>query len=206
MNRLRRLEPGDAPVDEIDEVTLARARRGDRPAQGAVVRCYERRVFALISRIWVGRDKSRVDDLAQETFMKVLRGLPGFQPGGLARLSTWVLTIATRVAIDGLRHERVRTKAGEESGSGTEAIAGAKALGGARDGLAAIEARDGFRQIERAMAGLDADFRAALVLRAFHDLDYAEIAVALGVEEGTVKSRIARARAALRAALGEEGP
>ncbi|MEO1173484.1 MAG: sigma-70 family RNA polymerase sigma factor, partial [Myxococcota bacterium] len=118
-----------------------------------------------------------------------LRGLPRFKPN--ARLSTWLLTIATRTALDQLRRNRRRD--GEEP---PEAFAEPR-----------LDARfDAARLRDRVMAEMAAlpdDQRAALVLRAFHDLDYPEIAAALEVEVGTVKSRIGRAREALRRATEE---
>ena len=69
----------------------------------------------------------------------------------------------------------------------------------------ALEQRELGRRVESAMAELPEDQRAVLVLRAYHDLDYPEIAVALGIEEGTVKSRLSRARAALRSVLEARG-
>src|SRR3954447_21718894 len=89
---------------ELDEVSLARAQRGDRAAQAVLVERYQRPVFALLSRM-VGRDRAAVEDLAQETFLRALRALPRFSLQGPARLSTWILTIATRLALDQLRRK-----------------------------------------------------------------------------------------------------
>src|SRR5262245_42484489 len=90
-------------AEELDQVTLARAQRGDEGACRTLVVTYQRPVFALLSRIL----RRNVDDLAQETFLRVFRALPRFRPAGPARLSTWILTIATRLAIDELRAARV---------------------------------------------------------------------------------------------------
>jgi RNA polymerase sigma-70 factor (ECF subfamily) len=67
----------------------------------------------------------------------------------------------------------------------------------------AADQRERFERVTRAMAALPAEQRAVLVMRAFHDLDTAEIAGVLGVEPGTVKSRLSRARAALRRAIAD---
>jgi len=165
--------------DELDELTLKRAQRGDDRACRELVRAYERRVFALLGRL-LGRD---VEDLAQETFLRVFRALPAFSPAGPARLSTWILTIATRLALDELRRKRPQLPAPDAS---LPPEAEARALG---------------RAIERAVAALAPDFRAAFLLREYHGLEYDEIARALEVDLGTVKSRLSRARAALREAL-----
>lgn len=175
-----------ATCPHIDELTLKQARHGQPRAQRAVIDCYSRSVYALVGRMMV-RHPELVPDLAQEALIKVVRGLPRFDPGGPAKLSTWVLTIATRVCIDVLRCHEENVE---------ERIDGIAA--GERDPERAALERDLARKVMRAMADLPSDQRAVLVLRAYHDLDYDEIAQALGIEEGTVKSRLARARAVLR--------
>ena len=87
---------------ELDEETLRRAQAGDQSAQAALIERYQRPVFALLSRM-VGADPELVEDLAQETFLRVLGALAGFDPRGEARLVTWILTIAGHLAIDHLR-------------------------------------------------------------------------------------------------------
>jgi RNA polymerase sigma-70 factor (ECF subfamily) len=175
---------------EIDDLTLARARAGDEAALSALVDRYQRRVYALVGRLMVTRPEL-VDDLAQESFVKVLRALPQFDPRGPARLSTWILTIASRTCLDVLRARRVPAEelpASLVSPSDPEQETAQRQLG---------------RRVQAAMAQLPEDMRAVVVLRAYHDFDYDEIAAALGLELGTVKSRLGRARIALREALGE---
>ena len=77
------VSPGEQ--GEIDDLTLARARAGDEAARTAMVDRYQRRLYALVARLMVTRPEL-IDDLAQESFMKVLRGLPQFDPRGPARL------------------------------------------------------------------------------------------------------------------------
>lgn len=183
---------------ELDELTVARARRGDREALGALARWCGPRVHALAARMMVGRGADAADDVAQETLVKVVRGIGRFDPRGAAKLSTWVLTIATRTCIDALRRRRVTAK---EIGIGFEIEHDAPDDGPLPDER--VAQRDLARRVRRAMADLPADQRAALVLRAYHDCDYPEIAASLGVEVGTVKSRLSRARAALRLAVAD---
>jgi RNA polymerase sigma-70 factor (ECF subfamily) len=176
--------------EELDELTLVRAQRGDAAAERALLERYQRPVFALISRMLSG-DRSATEDLAQETFLRVFRALPGFERSGPARLSTWVFTIATRVTIDHLRRAKVRAVPVEGA---TESAA---------RGPEVVERRELARAMERAVSALPADQRAAFVLFHFHERSHAEIAAALEVEVGTVKSRLSRARAALRESLRE---
>lgn len=178
---------------ELDDVTLVRAQRGDRAAWRALVEHHQPAVFALLGRLLGGGRRAQVEDLAQETFLAVFRQLAGFSPLGPARLSTWILTIASRRAIDELRRRPASAIAAEDVAPADPARPD-DAL--ARRRLA--------RAIDRGLAELSPEYRAAFLLRELHGLDYAEIARALEIDAGTVKSRLSRARAALRAALAEE--
>jgi RNA polymerase sigma-70 factor (ECF subfamily) len=187
MTLVREITPGPA---EVEDGVLAHAAAGDRVAAGHLVARYERRVFALVSRMLAGRDRAVVEDVAQDTFLDVLRRLKQFDPRGPAKLSTWILTIAARRAIDELRRRRPEPLADIELPGGVRPDASARR----RELLAALDA---------ALAELSPELRAAFLLREYHGLDYAEIATALAIDLGTVKSRLSRARAALRAALEE---
>ena len=180
-----------APVPEpIDELTLRRAQRGDQRAWRDLIARFQQPVFSLIWRLLAGRARHRVEDLTQETFVRVLRALPRFDPSGPASLSTWVLTIATRLALNELRRP-------EPTGLEREPFAAERAdVDAERKRLGAA--------IGRGVEALPDAQRAVLVLREYHDLDYAEIADVLELDVGTVKSRLSRARAALRDHLTRE--
>jgi len=175
--------------EPLDELTVRRAQRGDEQAWRALIARFQHPVHALIWRLLAGRARHRVEDLVQETFVRVLRALPGFDPAGPATLATWILTIATRLVLNELRRP--------EPVALTEELAGARGdradVGAERRQLAAA--------IQAAVAALPDTQRAVFVLREYHDLDYSEIAAALELDLGTVKSRLARARGALRARL-----
>lgn len=181
--------PATAP--ELDTLTRARAARGDDRACRALVECYQRRIYALVGRMLGPRGlDGLVADVAQETFLRVFRHLDRFADDGRARLSTWILTIATRLCIDTIRAAQRPRPAPSEA---PPALRPDQAHD-RRARLAAVQA---------AIATLPPEQQAVLVLRAWHDLDYAEIAAALDLAPGTVKSRLARARARLRHALGD---
>jgi RNA polymerase sigma-70 factor, ECF subfamily len=182
----------DEPSD-LDEVTLARARRGDRQAFRALVERYERPVFALLGRMLgrAGRE-SLVEDLAQETFVRVFRGLDGFGADGRRNLAAWILTIAARLGIDELRRQPLRVEP-------LDGLALPAPAGDAAD--APSDRRRVAAAIAAAVEGLSPEFRAAFLLREVHEMGYESIAEALHVDVGTVKSRLSRARAALRRAL-----
>jgi RNA polymerase sigma-70 factor (ECF subfamily) len=181
---------------ELDEVTLARAQKGDDAACRELVRCYKASVFALLSRMLGGsRSRPIIEDLAQETFLRVFRNLGGFSPAGPAPLSSWIVTIASHLAIDELRRRRP-----DEPGEGDHAVA-QLASGALPDDER--RRREIARAILVAIADLPPEFRAAFVLREYHGLEYQEIARALAIDIGTVRSRLFRAKAVLRRALAE---
>ncbi len=170
--------------DALDELTLRRAQRGEERAWRDLIERYQRPVHALIWRLLAGRARHRVEDLTQETFVRVLRALPTFDPSGTASLSTWILTIATRLTLNEMRRPEMAELEREPIGrERADADAERRRLGAA---------------IAAGIAELPDTHRAVLVLREYHDLEYAEIAEALELDVGTVKSRLSRARLQLR--------
>jgi RNA polymerase sigma-70 factor, ECF subfamily len=174
---------------DLDRATFLRAQRGDPIAFRAFVVRYERPVFALLSRL-VGRGPE-LEDLAQETFLRAFRALPGFDLDGAARPSTWLLTIATRLALDVRRKKRPPL----------EALSDLNLASGERSPEHGARDSELGRAIARAASELPDDQRAAFVLSEFHGLSIAEIAGALGAPEGTIKTRLFRAREKLKLAL-----
>jgi RNA polymerase sigma-70 factor (ECF subfamily) len=172
----------------LDELALRRAQRGDSRAWHDLVTRYQQPIHALVWRMLAGRARHRVPDLVQETFVRVLRALPTFDPAGPASLQTWMLTIATRLVLNELRRPELAELVDEPP---AHAPAASEALD--RQRLAAA--------LSAGVAQLPDAQRAVLVLREYHDLDYADIATALELDLGTVKSRLSRARTALRAYL-----
>jgi len=170
--------------ESLDELTVRRAQRGDEQAWRALIERFQPPVHALIWRLLAGRARHRVEDLVQETFVRVLRALPGFDLAGPASLSTWILTIATRLALNELRRPE-------------PAALEAEPLAAERADQATERQRLG-AAIAACIAALPEPQRVVLVLREYHDLDYQDIAQMLELDLGTVKSRLARARTKLR--------
>jgi RNA polymerase sigma factor (sigma-70 family) len=100
---------GSSGLTELDETTLHRTQHGDPGACRALVEHYQDAVFALLGRMLGRAGRAQLEDVAQDTFLAVFTGLARFAPAGPARLSTWILTIATRRAIDELRRPRLRS-------------------------------------------------------------------------------------------------
>jgi RNA polymerase sigma-70 factor (ECF subfamily) len=181
--------PAEAAA-EVDAPTLQGCRRGEPAALRRFVLQYQRQVFAFFSRM-LGQGP-HVEDLAQEVFVKAYQALPRFEPDGPAKVSTWVLGIASRVAIDWRRRERVRLVPLDEAKG---------ACGGASPEDEA-SSRELARAFEAAAGQLDDAQRAVFVLAEFHGLSMAELAATLGIPENTAKTRLFRARDKMRALLG----
>jgi RNA polymerase sigma-70 factor (ECF subfamily) len=186
-----RAREGHTPAS-LDAGVLRRCRGQDPMAFRAFVVRYERMVFALLSRM-LGHGPE-VEDLAQETFVRAFRAFPGFDLDGPAKVSTWLLTIATRLALDARKKKR----------ADTEPLDAAVPTAAPSTPEMHLERRELGRAIADAAAALPDDQRAALVLADVHGLSILEIADALDVPENTAKTRLFRAREKMRAALRGE--
>ncbi|HEX3771105.1 MAG TPA: sigma-70 family RNA polymerase sigma factor [Polyangiaceae bacterium] len=199
------------PVAEDSEARLVeRLVARDERAFNDVVRAYERRIFALALRMM--GDRAEAEDLAQEVFVQVFKAIGTFR--GESKLSTWIYRIAVNLAKNRAKYLRVRHTSEQDEIAAVEERAG---LGSAGDGknvarvarpdemMAGRETED---VVRRAILTLEPSFRECLVLRDVEDLSYEEIGQITGLPEGTVKSRIHRARSQLKEiveqALGEK--
>ena len=144
-------------------------------------------IHALVWRMACAQGDSHVADLVQDALIRVLQNISRFTPTGPARLSTWILTITTRVVLNDRRRDTSREPK-------LDPIAYI-------DPATEVAEREMSVAIARAVLELPEAQRIAFVLREYHDLDYGEIATVLGVDIGTVKSRLSRGRAAVRETL-----
>jgi RNA polymerase sigma-70 factor (ECF subfamily) len=185
---------------DFDVVLVERARAGDSEAFTDLYRRHERRAYNLALRT-LG-DPWDAADVAQEAFIKAFRNLDSFK--GEARFGTWLHRIVVNAAYDHLRRQRPEPIDSEIlddlSGPGGPAAVVVSGRGGtdpAVDGLS--------DPLRHALMSLNEGFRFAVVLCDLLGFPYGEAADILGVQEGTIKSRIFRAREALAAALAEAG-
>lgn len=185
-----------------EEELISRVQAGDEDAFAQLMDAHQRRVYGLILRLTNSPEDAL--ELSQETFFNAWRGLPNFH--GESRFSTWLFRLATNVSIDFLRRENRRRSI----------VAGSLSDGDFEGGDWDIpdtrftpqgEAERGELQeaVRRGLARLSDEHRTVLVLRDLNGLSYREISEILHIEEGTVKSRIARARLALKKVLLEDG-
>lgn len=189
------------PIEcDADHPLVSRAQAGDVAAFEALVRRYERWVFTLALRM-LG-DRGEAEDMAQEVFLKTYRGLKGFK--GTSRFSTWLYAIASHHCLNYLRARRRRPEASggwAEGEDGEELQAADRLPDGAPRADALLERADLARIVQTELTYLTEDHRLILILRDIQGLTYGEIAEALGVELGTVRSRLHRARAEMRERL-----
>jgi len=167
-------------VDPLTRDLLA-ARAGDRVAFGAAVRASQADVWRFCAHL-VGRVDA--DDVTQDVYIRAVRALPGFRGDASGR--TWLLAIARHACADAVRR-RARGRRRDQAAAARAALRSA-------DRAEAVA-------VEELIASLPADQRVAFVLTQLHGLAYDEAASVCGVPIGTIRSRVARARADLVARL-----
>ncbi|MGH7483938.1 MAG: sigma-70 family RNA polymerase sigma factor [Longimicrobiales bacterium] len=180
---------------------IARAREGSERAYRELIRRYERPVFSLIYRIV--RDREKAEDLAQDTFIKVLNAIDRYNPE--YKFSSWIFKIAHNTALDDVRRKEIPTLSLDGSPHITneeEAAARAPVVASHEPSPDALVEQNWLGgEIEAAIATLREDYRTAIVLRHVDDLPYEEIAQIMDVPLGTVKTYIHRGRKELRERL-----
>jgi len=179
-------------VPNEDRELVGRCLAGDQAACATLVKSYARMVGTVIWR--ATGDESVVDDLAQETFIRVFRALSYYD--SRARLSTWIYTIAHRIAIDHLRkagrwREDPLDERELEQGSGEP------------DPEMAFAQQEIDKLVRDGLERIPDKYRVPLVYAAIDGLDYATIASMLGVPIGTVKTLVFRGKRMLMEQIGE---
>ncbi len=186
-------------LPDADLVSLAQ--EGREAAYRELIRRYERPVFSLIYRMV--RDREVAEDLAQDSFIKVLNHIDRYRPE--FKLSSWLFKIANNVAIDHLRKRRLDTVSMDGSphaGTAAEIEATQIEIASQQEtALEEMEAKEVGSAIERAIASLRPEYRSCIMLRHVEGRSYEEIAAMLDLPLGTVKTYIHRARHQLREAL-----
>lgn len=183
-----------AAVRDPDIDLLLRVKARDPEGLAALYARFARPLFRFLLAM-TGR-RETAEDVLQETFLRVWRAGPAYEPSAAA--STWLFTVARNTALNALARERGRPVTWddlEREGAGP----GTVAAGDAPD--AALEAAEQADALRRALGRLPPGERAVVSLAVDAGLRYAAIAAALGIPEGTVKSRMASAVRKLRELL-----
>jgi len=198
----RRIRPTtpreDAPATSDDEALVRAAQQGDLDAYNRLVRTYERQAYAVALRLM--RRPERAEDATQDAFIQAYRALDTFRGGSFR---AWLMRIVTNRCYDVLRSATRRT-ADSLDDQMFEVEPHWSSIAAPDDPVGrATEAELG-RLLEGALARLPNDQRLAVVLCDVQGYTYEEAAESMGVAIGTVKSRLSRARAALRAVIREQ--
>jgi RNA polymerase sigma-70 factor, ECF subfamily len=210
LNARRPLEPRGSPhnpdSDAQDLVLVKAIQRGQSQAWSALLIRYQDRLFGVCYRM-VG-DREMAADLTQDAMVRIIEGLSTYD--GRSKLSTWMIRVTMNVCLSKMRSEKLRRHASLDAPPADRTGKGDPRP--AIDRLAAddmrepdpdlgVEGDDLRRLVAAALLRIAPEQRAILVLRDSRDLDYDQIAEVLNIPVGTVKSRLFRARAALREAL-----
>lgn len=186
---------------EDDARLIAACRQGDLASFEALVVRYQTRMFSLAFRI-LGVEEDAAE-VVQDAFVAAFRGLAGFR--GDAAFSTWLTTITMNLARN--RLQQVRTRRQREPASLDDPLPAcedclvAQPVSLAPSALDLMERKDQRRRIQECINRLEAGFREVLVLRDVEEYSYGEIGAMLSLAEGTVKSRLSRARDGVRQCL-----
>ncbi len=201
---------GVAPSpDDLRDLQLVKAIRANEPrAWQELLTRYQDRLYGVCLRM-VGtspRARELATDLCQDAMVKIIQGLGTYD--GTSRLSTWMIRVTMNVCLSYLRGQKLRrhasldaphppsgaSKSGSDKGLTLAEVLESRELGTAQR----VSQEQARVRLSEALARLDPEQRAILVLRDVRNLDYGQIGECLGVPVGTVKSRLFRARAALR--------
>ena len=188
-----------AAADDSERRFIERLKARDERAFNELVEAYQYRIFHLIFRMLGRRDEA--EDMAQEVFVQVFKAIGQFR--GDAKLATWIYRIATNLCRNRIKYLSRRHDGSQDE---YEAVAERAPLSQGKGVTFGDVARpdqlvEGYQAqdiVHRCLTELDPEFREVLVLRDIEDLTYEEIAEITGVADGTVKSRIHRARGALK--------
>ena len=180
---------------------VVRVRAGDTDAFEALVTEHQKRIYNLALRM-VGNEED-AKDMAQEAFIRAYNSLDGFR--GESKFSVWLYRLTSNICIDFLRSKGRRAASSLTVGEDYEEPAEIEIPDDRFSPETALEKLEMRLAVNRGLETLTPEYREILLLREINGLSYDEIGRALGLEEGTVKSRIFRARKRLCAFLLEDG-
>ena len=178
-----------APSSDAVESLIQQCLDGDERAWDAIVRQYRRRVFN-VAYTFVGRH-DEAEDLTQDIFLKVFKSLKTFDRR--ANFQTWLISVSRNLCIDHYRSVRKERQTIDRDVDAAELSPASTDPGP----VAALEQQDRVALLRQALAALPETLRSAVLMRDIQERSYQEIADALKLPEGTVKSRINRGRAEL---------
>src|SRR5947209_3773103 len=182
-------QPAPSTTGDAIETLIQRCLKGDQAAWDLIVKQYWRKVFNVAYK-FVGKH-DQAEDLAQDIFLKIFKSLDTFDRR--ANFQTWLISVSRNLCID---HYRSVRKERQTINRDVDAIE-LSVISHDQNQVEALEQRDRAALLRQALAALPATLRTAVLMRDLQERSYQEIADALGLPEGTVKSRINRGRAEL---------
>jgi RNA polymerase sigma-70 factor (ECF subfamily) len=191
---------------EADKDLVLRVRDGDRDAFAEIVRCYQRRIYAVAMRMT--RRHEVADDITQDTFVRAYRNLERFEIG--RPLKPWLTRIAVNLAINYLngvakREQPLYTEDAPGGPGRREETRASRPEPLDSNPERALESEELALDLDRAVSLLPFEQRTVFLLKVVEEMRYEEIAKLLGISEGTVMSRLSRARGRLRVMLAAHG-
>jgi RNA polymerase sigma-70 factor, ECF subfamily len=176
---------------DLDASVVQRCLEGEESAWEELTKTHTRRVYSLCYRFT--SNSSQAQDLTQEVFLRVFRTLKSFRAGE-GSFSTWLTRLTRNLLIDHYRRTRLE-RATDSIEEQLPMLEERTALSGRTDGL--LAGREASEVLQAALQKLSPELRETVILRDLEEMEYREIAQALNVPEGTVKSRLNRGRAEL---------
>lgn len=203
-------------TDHLDQADIEMIRNGgphsgraDSPAWSALLTRYQDRLYGVCLRM-IGTGpaaRQTASDLCQDAMVKLIHGLDSYD--GSAKFSTWAIRVTMNVCLSHLRSQKLRKHASLDAppgAFGSDNVRSFDPPSREPNSDLRVQHSEASHQMASALARLEPDQRSILVLRDVRGLDYAQIAQVLGIAEGTVKSRIFRARLALRQCIEQHHP
>ncbi len=182
-------------AQDPDQELIQSIQRGDRLAFNQLVLKYRNRVMGVATRM-LG-DRGEAEDLAQDVFVKVYRGLPGFQ--GASLFSTWLFRITANSCLNQRRRRRPETQISDGADDPELTLSDPSS-----DPHHLLEQKELKIVLEKTIQSLPEEQRIVLILRDIEGLSYEAIAASLGLELGTVRSRLHRARLQIQVSIREK--
>lgn len=190
-------ERGRMPRAEV--AAIRKAQKGDRKAMAFLLETHQRQILGTLYRLLGPRYSEELEDFAQDLFLRICKALTRFDFDRRARFSTWIYTFTKNYCFDVLKKRRldvvsISALSGRERGDFD--------LPATAEGpIESIDRRELASYLAHAVDQLPEEQRVVFVLREYEELNYPEIAVILDLSEGTVKSRLYRAKETLRVRL-----
>ena len=190
-------------MSEQEQKLISDAQNGDQSALGQLLENYQHRLFSVSLRMLGNRDDAA--EITQDAMLKVVQNIDKYN--GQAAISTWMIRIVMNLSISYLRKRRLRMTAsldapiGSNGGDQPSALSNHISDDGELTPDLSVQNDEMIQKMHQCLEALEDDFRAVIILRDLNEMDYQAISDVLDIPVGTVKSRLFRARLALRQAM-----